>query len=165
VEKEEMMGINAEFNLGLLRDEYLMVQEFYQDIDRRCFTIMGWSITVAVTAIGAGIIYGAPILLLVAVFTSLMFWYVEATWRGLSHFLSVRIKQIERAIKKGKSGSFVPLQLYSSWAKEYKKAGRQTWKYLFKSLTPVPHVFIAGFSLVFYLAVTYGWLGLAVFGR
>ena len=159
------MDSDAEINLGLLRDEYLMVQEFYQDIDRRCFTIMGWSITVAVTAIGAGIIYGEMILLLIAFFTSLTFWYLEATWRGLSHFMSVRIKQIEQAIKSGKSENLRPLQLYSAWTREYKKTGRQTRKYLFKSLTLMPHIFIAFFSLALFLAATLDWIVLNPIGK
>jgi hypothetical protein len=160
MDKEKEKG--SEFNLSLLKDEYLMVQDFYQDIDRRCFTIMGWSITVAMAAIGAGIVYSQPILLMVAFLAALMFWYLEATWRGLGHFMSVRINQIEDAVEQGQGGTLLPLQLYSEWEKEYKKSGGQTRRYFFKSLTSMPHIFIALVSLALYIAVSVGWIELAM---
>lgn len=156
------MDKQAELNLILLKDEYLMVQEFYQDIDRRCFTIMGWSITVAITAIGAGIVYLQPTLLLAAFLAAMMFWYLEATWRGLSYFMSQRILQIEEAVALGSSGSTLPLQLYTEWKKEFKISGRQTRAYFFKLQTAMPHIFIAALSLGMYLAVYVGWIELAV---
>jgi hypothetical protein len=154
------MDKEAETNLGLLKDEYLMVQEFYQDIDRRCFTIMGWSITVAVTAIGAGIVYGQSILLLVAFLAALTFWYLEASWRGLSYFMSHRILQIERAISDGTVSNLKPMQLYSEWDREFEKSGRQTRNYFFKLQTAMPHILIALISLALFLAVFVGWIEL-----
>jgi hypothetical protein len=153
---------DSKFNLDLLKDEYLMVQDFYQDIDRRCFTIMGWSITVAMAAIGAGIVYNQPVLLLVAFLAALMFWYLEATWRGLGHFMSVRINQIEDAVEQGKGGILLPLQLYSEWDKEFTKSGSQTRISFFKSLTAMPHIFIAVVSLALFIAVSAGWIELAI---
>jgi hypothetical protein len=157
------MNQETAINLGLLRDEYLMVQEFYQDIDRRCFTIMGWSITVAVTAIGAGIVYAQSILLLVASLAALTFWYLEASWRGLSYFMSHRILQIEETIAGGTGGGLTPLQLYTEWEQEYRNAGRQTRKYFFKLQTAMPHFLIAFFGLALYLAVVRGWIELIPF--
>jgi hypothetical protein len=158
------MDREAELNLTILKDEYLMVQEFYQDIDRRCFTIMGWSITVAVAAVGAGIVYGQSILLLVAFLSAMMFWYLEASWRGLSYFMSHRILQIEESIERGEGGSMTPLQLYTEWKKEFKISGRQTRNFFFKSHTAMPHIFIAFVSLGLFLAEYVGWIELTSLG-
>jgi hypothetical protein len=95
-----------------------------------------------------------------------MFWYLEATWRGLSHFMSVRINQIEDGIEEGNGGTMLPLQLYSEWEKEFTKSGQQTWKFFFKSsLTRMPHIFIAFVSLALFLAVSFGWIVLVPFGN
>ena len=158
------MEKETEFTLSLLKDEYLMVQEFYQDIDRRCFTIMGWSITVAVTALGAAVVYAQPILLLVAFISAVTFWYLEASWRGLSHFMSQRILQIERAIAAAKVDSLLPLQLYTEWEKEDEKTGRQTHNYFLKLQTSMPHLLIALISLALYLSVYLGWVELLPYG-
>lgn len=38
----------------LLKDEYSMLQQFYEDFDKRILGIKGWSATIALAAIGAG---------------------------------------------------------------------------------------------------------------
>jgi hypothetical protein len=38
----------------LLRDEYLLLQNFYGNFDTRIVTIKGWSATMGMAAIGAG---------------------------------------------------------------------------------------------------------------
>jgi hypothetical protein len=39
--------------ITLLRDEYLLLQNFYESFDTRIVTIRGWSATVGMAAIGA----------------------------------------------------------------------------------------------------------------
>ncbi len=86
--------MNEDKRADLLKDEYIMLQHFYEDIDSKGLTIKGWSITVALATIGAGVVYRKEVLL-VGVLAALVFWYLEAHWRGLSHFFSQRIKAIE----------------------------------------------------------------------
>ncbi len=40
--------------ITLLRDEYLLLQNFYENFDTRFVTIKGWSATVGMAAIGGG---------------------------------------------------------------------------------------------------------------
>lgn len=141
--------MNDEKRADLLKDEYIMLQNFYEDIDNKGLTIKGWSITVAVAVIGTGILYRKEVLL-VGVFVALVFWYLEAYWRGLSHFFSERIQDIERAFQTGQWKDEVPLQVYSTWAKEYQKSGDQTLRYMRKPSSYLPHVLIAAVSLGLY---------------
>jgi hypothetical protein len=134
--------------VDVLKSEYIMLEGFYEDIDRRCFTIKSWSITVAVGAIGAGLIYGKEVLLWVALVSALVFWYIEAKWRGLSYFFANRIKQIEASFRDGSFKKLTPLQVYSEWSKEFEEARDQTLNYIFKPLTPMPHMVIAIVSLI-----------------
>jgi hypothetical protein len=141
--------MNDETRAGLLKDEYIMLQHFYEEIDSKGLTIKNWAITVALAAIGAGLVYRKEILL-VSFFASLVFWYLEAYWRGLSHFFSTRIQEIERAFQSGTWREEIPLQVYSTWSKEYTQVRDQTVKYLFKQSSILPHTLIAAISLALY---------------
>src|SRR2546422_10117971 len=40
--------------ITLLKDEYLLLQKFYEDFDARVVTIKGWSASIGIAAIGGG---------------------------------------------------------------------------------------------------------------
>jgi len=48
------MDVNK--RVDLLKDEYVMLQNFYEDIDAKGLNIKNWSISVALASIGAGLI-------------------------------------------------------------------------------------------------------------
>ena len=141
--------MNEDKRADLLKDEYVMLQHFYEDIDGKGLTIKSWAITVALATIGTGILYRKEVLL-VGFFASLVFWYLEAHWRGLSHFFSVRIRNIEQAFQSDKWKSEPPLQVYATWSDEYKKVKSQTIRYMFKGSSLLPHVLIAAVCLLIY---------------
>ncbi len=141
--------MNEDKRADLLKDEYVMLQHFYEDIDGKGLTIKSWAITVALATIGTGILYRKEVLM-VGFFASLVFWYLEAHWRGLSHFFSVRIRNIELAFQSDKWKSEPPLQVYATWSDEYKKVKDQTIRYMFKRSSFLPHVVIAAVCLVIY---------------
>jgi hypothetical protein len=150
--------MNKDKRVELLKDEYIMLQQFYEDIDGKGLNIKNWAITVALATIGAGIVYHMNMLFLVAFVAAIVFWFLEAYWRGLSHFFGVRIKEIESIFRKGKFDREVPLQVYSKWGDEYTRKGDQTLKYMLKVSSAIPHVLIAVISLVLYLLGLYGSL-------
>lgn len=148
--RREIDMMNQDKRADLLKDEYIMLQHFYEDIDAKGLTIKSWAVTVALATIGTGILYRREVLL-IAFFASLGFWYLEAHWRGLSHFFSVRIKNIEAAFRSDTWVNEVPLQVYSTWTDEYKNVKDQSFRYLLKQTTLLPHALIAVISLVLYL--------------
>ncbi|MGE5464867.1 MAG: hypothetical protein ACM3PS_16005 [Syntrophothermus sp.] len=133
----------------LLKDEYIMLQHFYEEIDNKGLTIKGWAITVALATIGTGILYRREILL-VGFLSSLVFWYLEAHWRGLSHFFSRRIKDIEKAFQSEQWKQEAPLQVYATWDEEYKNRRDQTLRYMLKQSSLLPHTVIAVVCLLIY---------------
>ena len=141
--------MNADKRVDLLKDEYIMLQQFYEDIDGKGLTIKSWAITVALAAIGTGLFYRKEILL-IGFFAALVFWYLEGQWRGLSHFFSARIKEIEKVFQSGRWNEEAPLQVYATWGKEYKKSKDQTLRYMFKQFSLLPHVVIAIVDLILY---------------
>jgi hypothetical protein len=134
---------------GILKDEYVMLQQFYEEIDGKGLNIKNWSLTVALASIGAGIVYDKNVLWLTFI-ASIMFWVLEAYWRGLSYFFVVRIKDIEKAFACGEAETAIPLQVYSTWEEVYKKKKDQTFRYMFKFSSMLPHVVIAVVSLLLY---------------
>jgi len=145
--------------LAMLKDEYAMLQEFYEDIDHRGLLIKGWSVTVAIAGIGAGVVY-SPFLFLGVFVAALLFWYLEGYWRGLSFFFSRRILDIEKAIRDGDWVEMDPLQIYYTWDKAYKKYGDQTWRYMFKRASLWPHLLVAVVSLGLYVLALLGLMSL-----
>lgn len=133
-----------------LKDEYIMLQTLYEDMDGKGLTIKNWAITVAFTIVGASFLLENKNLLWLAAGASVVFWYLEAYWRGLSHFFAVRIKEIEAAFRNGTWENEVPLQVYSSWSKEYARTKDQTIRYMFKRASFLPHAVIPLFILVLY---------------
>ena len=131
-----------------LKDEYIMLQQFYEDIDSKGLTIKSWAITVGLAVIGTGLVQDNALILWAGFAASLMFWYLEAHWRGLSHFFSTRIQDIERIFQGDKLDTDIPLQVYSTWDVEYQRVGDQTLRYMFKPFTILPHAAIAILILV-----------------
>ena len=137
------------YDKSLLKDEYVMLQNFYEEIDEKGLNIKNWSITVALASVGAGLFYDKNVLLLASA-AAFMFWVLEAYWRGLSYFYVVRIKDIEKAFSEGREEKEIPFQVYSAWNREFRKSGDQTIRYMFKFSSVLPHVPIMIVSLALY---------------
>jgi hypothetical protein len=142
--------LDAETQANLLKDEYVMLQNLYEDFDSKGLTIKSWSITVALATIGTAVLAKRNDLLLVAFVSALVFWYLEAYWRGLAYFFAVRIQNIEAAFRTEKWKEEVPLQLYSTWSETYKIKRDQTLRHMLKQSSILPHFVIAIVSLVLY---------------
>jgi hypothetical protein len=142
--------MDAKKLVDLLKDEYIMLQTAYGDMDGKGLTIKNWAITVALAIIGTSYLKDNKNLLWLALAASFVFWYLEAYWRGLSHFFAVRIQEIEKAIQTGDWENELPLQFYSSWSKEYEKTHDQTFRYMFKRASFLPHAVIPIFIVTLY---------------
>lgn len=145
--------------LDIVKDEYIMLQGFYEDIDERCITIKGWSITVGLAALGGGFVYD-EFLFLGALLSGLLFWYLEGYYRGLSYYFSKRIQEIEKHLREDEIEELVPLQVYHSWGRNFEKSGSQTWRYMRKRLNLLPHLFIAAAGIGLYALTVLGLLQL-----
>jgi hypothetical protein len=142
--------MNPDKLADLLKDEYIMLQTMYEDMDSKGLTIKNWAITVALAIIGTAFLRDQKNLLWLAAGTSLMFWYLEAYWRGLSHFFAVRIQDIETAMQTGAWEKELPLQVYSTWSREFEKKHDQTITYMFKRASLLPHIVILIIIVVLY---------------
>lgn len=99
-----------------LKDEYLKLQDIYEDFDRRFLTIKGWSATICIGAIAIGLEKGTWSLWLFSALVALLFWWIEAMWKTFQYSNSLRIRLIEGYFRgdADKQG-IVPFQIYNSW--------------------------------------------------
>jgi hypothetical protein len=140
--------IDEQTKLALLRDEYLLLQKFYEDFDGRIITIKGWSATIGLAAIGVGF-YQSSALWLFGAAASLVFWLLEALWKSFQYMCSPRIAEIERAFADNQFNEIKPLQIYSSWFQTFQKYGFGIFGNFSMPIVAFPHVLtvVAGVGL------------------
>src|SRR5258707_11834719 len=108
--------------LGFLKDEYLLLQKFYEDFDARIITIKGWSLTIGLVAIGGGFVQ-SRFLWLFAVFSALICWGVEAVWKSFQYMYAPRIQELEKAFRNQSFEKIAPFQIYTSWFEALQEHG------------------------------------------
>lgn len=158
---------------AFLKDEYLKLQDQYEDYDRRALQIKGWISAASVAGFALGIDAGKnvePRTLIVIALIALCFWYLEAVWKTFQYAISDRIRIIEAHFRNDKDILFqdpVPFQIYHWWYHSYandepiylyEKASRPTsqrrrfWNAASQSFVHLPYSLIIGicFSLYFW---------------
>jgi hypothetical protein len=148
-------GMTDKDKINLLKDEYLLLQKAYEDLDVRLMTIKGWGATVAITAIGLGF-YQNPYLWLFAAGASIVFWYLEATWKVYQYNYGPRIQTLENAFRWKHFNEIAPFQIAKSWweADERRRERRRQLPFLdtmFKPSVSFPHVVTASVSVVLFV--------------
>ncbi len=144
---------------AFLRDEYLLLQNTYEDFDKRAVTIKGWSATIAAVGLGAGFQYGQREFWMISVGTALVFWVLEAIWKAFQYGHSRRIQEIESYFR-SENAHIVPFQAYQTWFDEYfsRSVLGQVWENLWLVPVYLPHVLIvvAGIALFIISLATHG---------
>ena len=145
--------MNQNDHASMLKDEYISLQQSLEVVDKKCLDIKGWNVTLVTVLITAGFteFKFSDILFIVGALASLVFWYMEASYRGLTHFTADRIKRIEEIFRKDCYDSEPPLQLYSSWEKLYEEHGSQTKNYFLKRHVVLPHLFIIVMCIILFV--------------
>lgn len=111
--------------IDLLRDEYLLLQNQYEDFDKRSITIKGWITSGAIAALALGITSDKPNAPAIPLITSAIVgfvWYLEAHWKLFQYALSDRIRILEAYFRQDKDileKDPDPFQIYHWWFKSY----------------------------------------------
>jgi|GEM_PF-2290483 len=117
--EEEIMSIRDE-----LKEEYLFLQQTYEDFDNRALLIKGWAITVSLGSLALGFNpdnkdFFGPIFLFVSI-SSILFWVIEAKWKTFQYANAYRIRILEAYFRGDeKYQDIIPFQIYHSWFKAY----------------------------------------------
>jgi hypothetical protein len=141
--------------LKFLRDEYLQLQRTIEEFDGRALTIKAWSVTFSMMAlVGAFAAHAAPALL-IAVFGSCLFWWIECMWKTSQYAFYKRINVLEDFFA-GKGERPAPFQIGRSWYERWSRLGvRRMFRILIWPRVALPHAAVAGLGIVLYgLALT-----------
>jgi hypothetical protein len=144
------MPMDEKTKISLLGNEYSLLQQFYEDFDKRILGIKGWSATIAIAAIGGGF-YQTRLLWLFAAGASLVFWLLETIWKGFQYCYSPRIELLERAFREDKFEHVAPFQIGKSWYKEFQKNGYQMFSNFKLPIVWFPHGVTMILGLLLYL--------------
>lgn len=142
--------MNDDTKISLLKDEYLLLQRFYEDFDARAMTIKGWSATIAVAAIGAGF-YQSRLLWLFSAAASLVFWVLESLWKSFQYLYAPRITIIERAFLTSEFDQVAPFQIYQSWIDVFRSRGFRIAHQLKMPIIAFPHLLTAVVALLLFI--------------
>lgn len=147
---------------GFLKDEYLFLQNNYEDFDRRVLTIKSWAVTLSLGAFAAGFQYKAVALWFLGSLSAILFWLVEATWKTFQYANGPRIEEIEKYFAGKINYDMYPFQARRSWFEEWRKVPpvrricRNTR--LFIIAIPYLPIFVGGvFLLCFHYLVRPFW--------
>jgi hypothetical protein len=134
-----------------LKDEYLLLQGFYEDFDHRALTIKGWSVTVAVAGLAVGFEKSSPAIWALAGIAAAMFWIIDGKWRMSQYANHKRIKEIEAHFRNKSGSGIVPLQAFERWWSGYEE--QSLHKVLWYPVVMLPHalaVFLSFGLLIFH---------------
>ena len=139
-----------ESKIGLLKDEYLLLQKFYEDYDARIMGIKGWSTTICLAALGGGF-YQSKLLWLFAAGSGIVFWILDAVWKSFQYNYSPRIVIFEEAFRSGNLENIEPLQIYTSWFRAHRSNKLKFLRSIGMTIVWFPHIIpvIAGPTLFF----------------
>lgn len=143
-----------------LAQEYLQLQKTVEDFPARALTVKAWSVTFSAAGLGLAYQQHIPILLLIAAFSAIVFWIVEAVWKLHQRAFYVRISEIEAHFALVGHGSCAPFQILRSWQKSFGGGGligdetglRARMAVPFFASVMLPHVVVAVAGLLLFFA-------------
>jgi hypothetical protein len=140
---DQMPNLDMDF----LRQEYFHLQKTVEEFDQRALSIKTWSVTVSMAGIGVAITQKAPIILLLAAISSLLFWVMEVLWKSFQLAYYFRIQQIEGYMRGESNPDFSSPDINRAWGIGWRQRG--ALQFLWWPHICLPHivVFIAGTSL------------------
>lgn len=145
--------------ITLLRDEYLLLQNFYENFDTRIVTIKGWSATVGMAAIGAGF-YQTRYLWLFGAAVSLIFWLIESIWKSFQYMYSPRIERLEKAFASDDFSNVAPFQVYNSWFAALQANGFGVFANFRLGIVAFPHAITVVVGIVLFALQMMGYIKL-----
>jgi hypothetical protein len=110
-----------------LKDEYLFLQNQYEDYDKRSLVIKGWVSAGSFAAMALAFnsahkyAYFIPIFIIVL---SGVFWYLESYWKLFQYALQARIKVLEAEFRDDHARIYRspdPFQIFDWWFKGYRR--------------------------------------------
>ena len=140
------MTESKQIDTDLVKQEYFHLQKTVEDFDQRGLTIKAWSVTLSMGGIAAAFTQKQPALLLLASFSAILFWLIEAIWKRFQLAYYYRIRTIEAFMSGKETDGFSAPRITSDWTtgfRQYSLKKVMWWPQIF-----LPHLVIALFGVV-----------------
>jgi hypothetical protein len=108
---------------SFLKDEYLLIQNQYEDYDRRALTIKGWIGSGSAAALALSFTASSRFAFVIPIYVAIIagiFWYLETKWKMFQYAYRDRIQLIE-AYFRGEQRKPNPFQIYTAWFPAYSR--------------------------------------------
>lgn len=129
----------SKVNKELLEKEYFHLQSVIQNFDSKSLTIKAWSVSIAGGIAGSSAIVEKSEILLFAALVSLMFWFIDGSWKSFQYANYRRIWDIEKYMR-GACDDIDVLQMANSWSSSYHSQQlKRMVKILFWPYVLLPH--------------------------
>lgn len=136
----------------LLTQEYLHLQSVIEDFDSKALTIKAWSVSFSLAALGAAYAAKTSAILLIASFSAILFWFLEAYWKTFQYAYYQRTQELEAHFA-GEVTQSNPLQIGRAWFKNWKEGGtRRLVQIMLWPHVALPHLAAAVLGLGLFVA-------------
>jgi hypothetical protein len=131
--------------IDMLKEEYLALQDTINGYDGRVLNIKTWSITFSLAVFGTVFSANVPEdLLLLASFSSILFWIIETYWKIFQQSFYKRTRDIEMFLNGKRMERFRLLNITGSFDHESRRFMKnQWWRIMFTPQVYLPHLLIA----------------------
>jgi len=142
-------------DMDLLGKEYFHLQSVIEGFDAKSLTIKAWSVSLAGAIAGSSAFTDNKMVILYASVVSLMFWFIDGSWKTFQYANYRRIDHIEEFMG-GKKKEIDNLQIASSWMKSYHSGGvKRLLKIMLWPHVVLPHGAMFVLLLIVYLVYIY----------
>ena len=103
--------------MSILTKEYIFLMNAYEMFDQRALLIKSWAFTLISGGIGFSYVYpeGQVAILVLSLLGSVVFWYLETTWKSFQYHFTPRIQDIETFMRGEAVIEINPLQIHTQW--------------------------------------------------
>ena len=138
-----------------LYSEYQLLFNIVNSFDSKTLTIKAWSVTTSLAGIAVALGQDKNALLLLAAFSSLVFWVVEYYWKYFQASYFSRIEEIESYMR-NETDHIDHLQISNRWVKHHRSMSFSEKRKLFMLYNiRTPHLYIFLVGLILYASNTF----------
>jgi hypothetical protein len=132
--------------------EYYFIEDLIDKFNERSLTIKSWSITSCGVALGLGASEKQPLLFCLAAFGSIVFWYLEASWKSSQITVADRLQELERLLSQETLAYDGP-KINATFGKAFQDEvdARRILHIMMRRNIRVPHLFITLLGILAFL--------------
>ena len=107
-----------------LRAEYLLLQNLYEDYDKRALSLKAIAGPLLGAGVAAGLKEASAAILVATIAVALSLWLLEALWKSFQYCLVAQIERLEAWFRGDGRAELAPFQIYTAWSQSWPQRRR-----------------------------------------